>query len=573
MTPRKQNTTLSAKDLKIDPEVYKYLLDKGLELPKFPPKIITPSPGNAPGSRFDPSLVDKVLTTFSFLRHTQGKWSGQPLIPDPWQIAYIIAPIFGWVHQNEDGDWVRVVREVYVDVPRKNGKTTLSGGVALYLLGADGEAGAQVYACATRKDQAKLLFDPIKTLVNKSPDLRGHMTTLAGKITHPKSGSYFSVVASEGDALHGTNVHGAIIDELHLHKNPDLVEAIETGVGSRTQPVIFTITTADTSNSGSIYDRKRRYVEQLATGVFSAPMSYGVVFACDDNDDPFSEETWYKANPGLGISPGLEFMRTAANKARNSPAELASFQRLHLGIRTKQLTKYIMMNDWDANQVENHKPLSEQIGMEAYGGLDLASTSDLCSLCWLVPDGKGGLDAYWRIWTPEHNMDALNKRTAGEAEVWRRNGLITVTPGNVADYDWIFEQIKQDMDILTVREIGYDPWNSTQLATDLESFGAPMTPVRQGFASMSSPTKEFQRMVLDYTGERPKFRHDGNPCVRWQVDNFAVMPDSAGNVKPAKDMAADKIDAVVASIIAMDAYVRQLGVGRSVYEDRDMIIL
>src|ERR1051325_3922645 len=483
-------------ELGISAEVAWYMKSRGIPLPDCPPKVQTPSPGEAPGAVFDPARVDRVLRSFHLLRHTQGKWAGKPLDPDPWQVAYIIAPVFGWVRWDDEAEgYVRIVRKLYVDVPRRNGKTTLSGGIAVYLMAADSEPGAQVYAAATSEKQARYTFDPIKTIRERAPALKGNVKAFTKKITHPASGSYFTVVSSVAEALHGSNVHGGIIDELHVHKSPDLVETIETGTGSRRQPLVVIITTADGAKQESIYARRRQYVEQLARGALHDPDTYGVVWGADESDDPFSVETQRKANPGYGVSPSAAYLKGAAAEAQQSPADLAKYLRLHLGIRTKQATRYIRLEDWDQNAgLVDESALK---GREAYGGLDLASTSDLCALCWLFPDdATGTLDALWRFWTPEDNLKALDKRTAGAASRWVREGFLVATPGNVADYDFIKEQIRRDRDAFKVKSLGYDPWNASQLTNDLVSERAPMVKVRQGFATMSPVLKEIQRLVL-----------------------------------------------------------------------------
>lgn len=549
---------------KVWPAVAEYMTQRGYKLPEYAPKFITPEP-TGEGVRFDPSRVDRVIKTMRALKHTQGEFAGQPLEPDPWQVAYVLAPIFGYVKTNSNGRTVRVCRKAFVDIPRKNGKTTLSGGLATYLTGADGEAGAQVYAVATKKDQARYCFDPVKQIVQNSPATQKHFKTYQSRITHPASGSYFAVVSSIGEALHGANVHAAVVDEVHLHKDPALIEAIETGTGARSQPLVFMITTADDGKPNTVYAHKRLLVEQLARGALVDVSTYGVVFGVEETDDPFAEETWKIANPGFGISPTREFMETQATAAKNSPAELASFQRLHLGIRTKQTTRYLRLEDWDACRAEFDESVFE--GQYVYGGLDLAATSDLCALCWMAPvDGR--IHALWRLWTPEANLANLDKRTAGSASVWVRDGLLTLTPGNVADYGYILKVIVEDMDRFEVRAIAYDPWNASHLVTDLTENYAPMVPMRQGYASISAPTKEIQRVVLAH-----ELAHDGNPAVRWQVDNLSVEMDPAGNVKPSKKLAIDKIDAVVAGIMALDQFMRNANDESSVYDERDFITL
>lgn len=559
-------------DLKLSDEVAWYLTSRGIPWPDCPPRIKTPEPAKkVRGARFDPERVDRVLQAFGLLRHTQGQWAGQPLKPDPWQVAYIIAPVFGWVRFDKDADrWVRIITTLYADLPRKNGKSTISGGVGIYLTAADGEPGAQVVAAATTERQAGFVFAPVKQLAQSSPALKGHIRAYQKKVVHPSSGSYFEVVSNVADAQHGANIHGAIIDELHIHKDPELVETLETGTGSRRQPLVVIITTADSGKKETVYDRKRTRIEQLARGTIKDPTTYGVVWSAEPDDDPHDEATWKKANPGYGVSPTRAYLQRASNEAKQSPADLAKFLRLHLGIRTKQETKYLELPVWDRNaSIVDDQKLE---GAVAFGGLDLASTADLCALAWDFPDGNGGHDVLWRLWAPEGAVESLDKRTAGAATTWVRNGLLTLTPGDVADYDYIRAQINADRETFDVREIAYDPWNATQLVNDLMGDNAPMVTFRQGFASMSGPTKELLRVLMQGTADKPLYRHGGNPAIRWQVDNFAVEMDAAGNVKPSKKHAGDKIDGVVAGIMALARAIANEQRG-STYEDRGLVVL
>lgn len=535
----------------IAPEVVAYMTERGIPLPTAPPKWQTPSPGECPGSWFDPHRVDLVMRAFQSMRHTQGKWAGQALRPDPWQVAYILAPVFGWVRHNDDGDVVRVVRKLYVDVPRKNGKTTLCGGLAVYMLAADQEAGAQVYAAAVKKDQAQKLFQPVKQLALSSPTLKRHLVARQGQINHPASGSYFKVEANDPDGLHGANVHCAVVDELHIHKSPDLLKALETGMGSRTQPLSIVITTADNGRVETVYGQRRSLIEQLARRTLTDAAYYGVIWAADEKDDPFAEATWAKANPGYPISPNRDFLRNASTEAQNSPADLAEYLRLHLGIRTKQQTRFFEIVEWDASAGNPADPEDLQ-QMSCYGGLDLAATSDLCALCWIFPQEDGSLIPQWHLWTPEDNLKYLNKRTAGAATVWANRGLLTLTPGNVADYDWIKTQILADMESYDVQSLAYDRWNSSQLVNDLTNEGVPLVPMGQGYASMSAPTKELLRQV-----RLGNFHHNEHPVLRWMVDGFAIVIDPAGNVKPdraAVAAAGYKMDGLVAAIMALNEY-------------------
>ncbi|CBG73490.1 phage terminase (large subunit) [Streptomyces scabiei 87.22] len=560
--------------LKLSPEVAWYLTSRGIPLPDCPPLIKTPEPRDVAGARFDPERVDKVIKSFSLLRHTQGQWAGRPLVPDPWQVAWIIAPVFGWVRFDADADmYVRIITDLYVDVPRKNGKSTLSGGLAIYLTCADGEPGAQVIAAATTKQQAGYVFTPIRQLAERAPALKGHVKPYRGKIIHPKSGSYFEVIASVADAQHGANLHGAVIDELHVHKDPEMVEVIETGTGSRRQPLIVIITTADSGKPETIYNRKRTRIEQLARGVLSDPSVYGVVWAVPKDADPFVEATWRAANPGFGISPTRSYLERKSREAQQSPADLAKFQRLHLGLRTKQVTKYLTLESWRANLALVDE--AKLKGREAYGGLDLGAVSDLNALAWLFPDDTdGGLDLVLRFWTPEDNLASLDKRTAGAASRWVKEGWLKTTTGNVTDYDAIGLVVRQDLDTFDVKALGFDRWSSTSLTNDLEGERAPMVGVGQGFKTMSPALKAVKRLLLSgeravSLGGRPMLRHAGNLVMTWMVDNLAVAMDAAGNVKPDKASAADKIDGVSALCDAMSEVLARPPKRVSAYEDSD----
>jgi phage terminase large subunit-like protein len=562
------------KDLKLSPEVAAYMESRGYALPDCPPAIKTPEPRNVRGAAFDFERVDKVLAAFSALTHVKGKWAGKSLLPDPWQIAYIIAPTFGWVrHDKEAGGYVRIIRDLYVDVPRKNGKSTLSAGIALYMACADGEQGAEVVTAATGKEQAKFVFSPIKTLAEKAPALKGRVHAFAEKVVHLKSASTIIPVSSVADAQHGANIHCSIVDELHVHKSAELVETIETGRGSRTQPLSVIITTADSGKPGTIYDRKRKYVERLAAGTIKDPNVYGVIWAASLSDDPHDEATMRKANPGFGISPSRAYLLAESKKAQNSPADLSSYLRLHLGIRTKQSVRYITLAAWDANAGDRLKK-PELAGRQCYGGLDLGSTSDMTALAWLFPRVGGGFDALWRIWVPEEALDDLNKRTAGEATVWLGRGWLRTTPGNVTDYDYIKEQIKEDGELYDVQTIAFDRWNASQLSIDLAAEGFEMVRIGQGYASQSAPLKELQRLITQGFGTKtPMIRHGGNEVMRWMTDNLAVTKDAAGNVKPDKEAAAEKIDGWSALVNAMSEAMNADPPQESAYSDNGLRVV
>ena len=520
----------------LSPEVEWYLESRGIHLPPhIAPLWRTAEPRDVSGAWFDADRVDKVLASMEKLRHTQGKWAGTPLRPDPWQVAYIFAPVFGWVCKDSSGDTVRIIRSAWIEVPRKNGKTTTAAGIGLYLAFGDDEPGAQVYAAAASKDQAQQAYRPAKLLAEgtasfKSAGIKSGMK----QIIRPRDQSLMMAVASVGDLLQGTNPNGAIVDELHVHKNAEVIDALESGTGARAQPLILIITTADGGDDLTVYATRRKEIEDLCKGTISSASKYGVVFGARKDDDPFAEETWAKANPGYPISPTREFMQTEAENAKNSPLQLTRFQRLNLNIRTKTEQKFITMDAWDRNAGEIPDE-AEFVGAECYGGIDLASVSDLSAVSWLFPQDDGTFAALWRFWTPEANMERLDKLTNGSASLWVEDGWLETTPGNVTDYDYIETQVVRDVEAFDVMTVGYDPYNATQLVTRLrDKHGVQMVKVRQGFLSLSQPLKQTQRLLLKGTAEEPYLRHGDNPVMRWMTDNLAVEVDAAGNVKPSK---------------------------------------
>ena len=568
--PRRHETREVTYAAPLSPEVEWYLQDRGYTVPEHvQPLWRTPEPRDVEGAYFDPERVDRAIAALATLRHTQGKWAGRPLMPAPWQIAYLIAPVFGWVHVVKDEDdgteqVVRIIRSAWVEVPRKNGKTTISSGLGLVLAFGDDEPGAQVYAAAGSKDQAMLAYRPAKLIAEHSPAFKAAgIKAMQKEILKPLDQSFMKAVASVGDLIQGTNPSGYIVDELHVHKSSEVIDALESGVGARSQPLGLIITTADGGGMLTVYADRRAHIEAICRGAISSPTEYGVVFGARKSDDPFAEETWARANPGYPTSPTREFMRTEAQKASSSPANLSRFLRLNLNVRTKQETRYIRLKSWDANagRIEDE---DEFEGMSCYAGIDLASVSDLSAVCYLFPNGDGTFSALWRFWTPEDNLPSLDRRTNGAASQWVADGWLDVTPGNVTDYDYIEAQIVADSEVFDIRSIGFDPYGANQIVNNLrDGYGLPMVAVRQGFLTLSQPLKECQRLVL--LGERrgvPHLRHGDNPVMRWMTDNLAVEFDPAENVKPSKKVGGttgNKIDGWSALVTAMSECIAEGG--------------
>lgn len=560
----------------LSPEILWYLDSRGYEVPTCRPLIRTPEPRDVKGAIFDPERVDRVITAMGHLRHTKGKWAGQPIVPAPVQVAYIIAPVFGWVAPSDDDPavYVRIIRDGYVEMPRKGAKTTLVSSLAMYLGFADGEAGAEVLLGAASREQAGQAFKPLAAVAKSSKVLLdAGVRALRHEIQRAADNSVVKSVSNRGDLAHGANVSGGLVDELHVHKNPDLLEAIESGTGARSQPLVFIITTADDGQVTSVYAQRRDLIEKIAARVFKAPTMYGVVFAADEREDPFSEQTIRNANPLYPVTPSPAFMRSAMDKAKSSPVAMASYLRLHLGIRAKMDKRFIDLGRWDRNaSIVDPEKLA---GRDAWGGIDLGSVSDITALAWLFPDAdRGGYDVLLRFWTPEASLADLDKRTQRSASGWVKGGYLTLTPGDVTDYDWIRAQAERDLETFRVRNIGYDRWHASQLVIDLQNEDEDlMVAIGQGVASMSAPMKELERLVLKGTAAKPLFRHGGNPVLRWMADNLRVHSDPSGNIKPDKAKSMDKIDGFSAIATALAVAMAAEPERESVYDRRDALVL
>lgn len=520
------------------------------------------SSSGSDGYWLDEAAADRAVEFFErFLRHVKGRWAGAPFQLMDWQRDEVIRPLFGW----KRADGMRRYRTVYVEVPRKNGKSTLAAGVALYLLFADREMGAEVYSAAADKDQAAIVFDVAKSMVEMSPALAKRAQTFKRSIVVPSTRSTYKVLSADAFTKHGLNAHGVIFDELHAQPNRELWDVLTTSVGARSQPVIFAMTTAGYDRE-SICWEVHEYARKVKEGIFDDPSFLPVIYAADEGDDWRDSEVWAKANPGLGVTVSYDYLEGEARKAELVPAYQNTFRRLHLNQWTQQESRWLPMEKWDACAYPVDP--KELEGRECYGGLDLASTSDIAAFVLVFPSQKEGepVQVLPFFWIPEENMvqRALKDRVPYDA--WVRDGWMEATPGNVIDYERIRARIEALGERYDIREIAFDRWGAFQMSNQLQDAGFTMVGFGQGFVSMSPPTKELLRLVLS-----GKLAHGGNPVLRWMADNLVVSVDPAGNVKPNKKKSREKIDGIVALVMALDRAIRNAGERKgSVYEERGL---
>jgi len=525
-----------------------------------PPQIRPPHP-TVKGAWFDVTAVVKVYKALSALRHTKTRrWKGKPLTPDPWQLVWVIAPVFGWkhslVHRDKELAGTRIIRTLYVEVPRKNGKSTLSSGLALVLLCADGEWGAEVYAAATTRTQAGIVFGESKKMAQAAPLLKGKLQCLGGLIRVPRTGSIFRVLSKIADAAHGLNVSGAVIDELHVHRNRELVDAIETGTGGRDQPLIIIITTADEGEIGTIYEEKHDRAHKCAKRIIKDPTYWGVIWAADEADDPFAESTWKKCNPGYGRTVTKAYIKKEAAKAKDTPSYFPTYCRLHLNRRIRQTSRFLNIRDWDAKPNVQTIDVEALRGRECYGGLDLSATTDLTAFGLIFPYADHTtVETVTKFWLPEDDLDDRVKRDQTPYDQWAKAGWLTLTEGNVVDYSRVIDVIEWARTTFDLRSIGHDRWQAGAVVQHLALMGIEVYPIHQTYQGMSAATKELERLV-----KQGRFKHGGNPILRAHADAVEVMRDNADNVRPVKpdrQKSSHRVDGITANVMALDAWLRR----------------
>lgn len=517
------------------------------------------------GFRFDPVAAKKAIAFFSFLKHYKGEWAGRPITLAPWQ-QFIIWTLYGWV---EDETGLRRFRTAYIEVARKNGKTTMAAGLGLFALALDGEPGAEVYSCATKRDQARICHGDATQMVKSSPQLRKQIGVYKSNIHVTKTASKFEPLSADYNTMDGLNVHMAIADELHAWPNRSLWDVLETATGARRQPLMVAITTAGFDRHSFCWTQ-HEYVEKILDQAIDDDTFFGIIFTLDEGDDWEDESVWIKANPNLGTSKKIEDMRRKAEKAKHMPSALNAFLRLELNIWTEAETRWIGTAAWvECGAAVNPAGLR---GRTAYAGLDLSSNIDIsaCVLIFPPETEDGSYKVVPRFWIPEDSVHERVSKDRVPYDVWIRDGLVEATPGNVIDYDYILHQIGQDYADYDLRKIMFDRWGSTKIVNELMEIGGEDWVVQfgQGFVSMNAPMKELERLIL-----ARRLAHGGNPVLTWMAHNLVARQDPAGNIKPDKEKSREKIDGMVALIMALDGALRIGAPQETVYNTRGLLSL
>ena len=473
------------------------------------------------------------------LTHAKGELGGKPFLLEAWQKDYV-RRLFGTLRP----DGMRQYRTSLLAIPRKNGKSTLCAGIALKLM-FDGEPGAEIYSCAADRDQARLVFEMAKVCVENSPKLRSRLRVFRNSIVREETHTTYKALSAEAFTKHGLNAHGVIFDELHAQPGRELVDVMATSQGARRQPLLVYITTAG-------YDRKSvcweiwKYAESVQAGVIKDETFLPAIFAAASDADWKDEKAWAAANPNLGVSVKLDFLRSECQRAIELPTYENTFRQLYLNQWTEQDTRWLRMDHW----AQGNKPCPVSLtGRECFAGLDLASTFDTTALVLLFPLEDGTFWIEPHFWIPEDNATQRERRDKVPYLTWARQGHLKMTQGNVTDFDVVRADINALAKKYQIRQLAIDRWNATQLATQLQGDGINVAGFGQGYASMSPAAKQLEALTVS-----GRLLHGGHPVLAWQAGNVAIQQDANGNIKPSKARSTERIDGMVCLAMCCGIY-------------------
>lgn len=488
---------------------------------------------------FREEKVDYVIKFFSILRHFTGRHAGKPFALQPWQ-QFVIAFIYGF-YVKETNE--RLVKYVYIEISRKNGKTAFAAGLCLFHLIADGEMDAEVDLAANSKDQAKIAFKFCSQFA-KGLDPRGRdLVSFRDKVKFEQMLSILQVFAADDSKLDGFNASMYLIDEYHAAKNSGLKDVLQSSQGMRDNPMAVIITTAGFDKLGPCYQYREMCTEVLS-GLKENDALFAAIYSLDEGDDWKDPQNWGKSNPNIGVTVKPQYLQTQVQSAKNSPSE-------EVGIRTKNFniwcdSETIWIPDHYILQASADIDFEQFSGMDCYAGIDLSSTSDLTCASFMFPTE----DKYYfktLYYLPEAALH--EKRFRDLYGEWRRHNLITITPGNVTDYDYILNDLMRIRDIVYIQKIAYDAWNATQFVINAEEKGFPMEPFSQALGNFNRPTKEMERLILS-----GRAVIDNNLINRHCFRNVTMARDKNGNTKPSKQFEEKKIDGVIAKLEALGIY-------------------
>lgn len=518
-----------------------------IELPSFPP--LTPE-----GER----EADRATRFLELLPQFKGRrWAGRPLRLMPWQDVYL-REFFG---RRDPATGLRLYRQMFVIIPKKNGKSTIAAGLTLKLTCADGEPGAEVYGAAYDKDQAKIIFEIAAAMVEQQPTLskRLKVNRHESRIAHPGSRSKYEAIANDVRGSHGFDVHGLVYDEYHTAKTNELYVTLDNGTAARDQPATFIITTAGKADPEAPCWKLYQMAKAVQAGIIEDPTFLPVIFEADAEDDPHDPATWEKANPGFGITVREDYFERKSERAKNLPSELADFEQLHLNLWPAALEKWLDMRAWMECAQRDRIPERDLRGRPCIIGVDLASVLDMAAVAAIFPFEDGTVAVRMRYFVPAPTIPKRKREDHVPYDLWARTGWLTATDSSSIDHDAIEEEIFRLAERYDVLEVAWDPWNAQDLARRVENAGLTVVSVPQTFRELSGPSKELERLLAERL-----LRPGPNPILSWNANNAVADRDNHGNVKPSKKRSSEKIDGLSAFVTGYNRVIK--------YEERRSIL-
>lgn len=495
----------------------------------------------ASGCWFDLRAARLVEQFFSgLLRFTTGaRFAGRPFEFLPWQRDDIVFPLFGW----KRADGTRRYRRAYVELPKKNGKSTLAAGLALWMMLADGEPGAECYGLATDREQAGIVFETAAAMVEASPALSKRVQVIRSRkrLLFPRTRSLYQALSSDAPRKEGFNAHLVLFDELHAQRTRVLWDAMEHATANRANPLHFSITTAG-DNDQSICWEQHEYSRKLLSGVLVNDAFLPVIYAAETEADWRAEDTWRAANPSYGVTLTRDSFVDAVVEAEQTPEKEPTFRRYRLNQWIKATKRWLDMDAWQ--ECQESFGLERFEGKTCYAGLDLATVRDLTALVLCCPIDDEFHFLAW-FWAPEQTAAARQARGV-TYETWARKGWLELTPSRATDYAFVRKRIVEIAQRCKLERLVFDPYNATQFAADLESDGIPVAVFPQHMKHFAEPTAALERLLV-----QRRIKHNGNECLGWQADLCAVHRDANGNIRPDKAKSNDRIDGIVAAIMAL----------------------
>ena len=525
-------------------------------------KDYKPSRFMLPDSHYDKKKADRAVKFIEMLPHTKGEWEGRPFWLLPWQ-EQIIRDLFGIVK----ADGFRQFRTAYIEIPKKQGKSELAAAIALYLLYADHEPSAEVFSAAADRQQASIVFDVAKRMVEMTPGLqkRSKVMSATKRIVNYSNAGYYQVVSADVGGKHGYSISGLVFDEIHNQPNRKLWDVLTKGSGdARRQALHVAITTAGTDRNSICFELHTKALD-IRSDRKVDPTFYPVVYSLPMDADWQDEKNWYKVNPSLGYTVPIERMREAYLQSQDNPAEENVFRTLRLCQWVGSTVQWSPDHIYDlGNQPIDKHALRRR---DCYAGLDLSSSGDITALVLMFPprtdDEKYIMLPYF--WVPEETIPKRVQQTSVPYDNWVAQGYVKATPGNVIDYAYIQNTIGELSYKYHIREIAFDRWGSNMLVERLSEMGLTVVPFGQGYKDMSPASRAFYEELM-----KGNIIHGGNPVMKWMCGNVVIEQDPAGNIKPTKAKSKDKIDGVVAAIMALDRCIRHEN-EESVYDSRGLL--